>query len=128
MRIFTAIHTKWIHTFFCFFNLFYLNISKRRGNFIIFIHYFLSACISFQIEFYDSLSLKSYINFYFTIQGVWSTIVIVHEKCFYFLIFVFFFASVFRNISKMGKTILLKKIERIPGIVLHKIDLITEHR
>ena len=57
--------------------------------------------------------------YYFTIQGVWSSIVIVHEKS------VVFFVSFFRNISKTAETILIKKIWRNHGILVYKKALIT---
>ena len=51
---------------------------------------------------------------------VWLSIVIVHEKS-------GFFASFFRNISKTGGTILIKKIGRNYGNSVYKKALISEH-
>ena len=48
---------------------------------------------------------------------VLSSIVIVHEKSFFF-----------RNISKTADTILIKKIGRSHGISVYKKALISEHR
>ena len=60
--------------------------------------------------------------FFFTLPyGVWSSIVIVHEKS-------VFFPSFFRNISKTAETILIKKIERNHGISVYKKALISEDR
>ena len=51
---------------------------------------------------------------------LWSSIVIVHEKC--------FFPSFFRNISKTAETMLIKKIGRNHGVSVYKKALISEHR
>ena len=40
----------------------------------------------------------------------------------------FFFASIFRNISKTAETILTKKIGQSHGISVYKKALISEHR
>ena len=65
----------------------------------------------------------SHVTLFFTLPyKLWSSIVIVHEKCF------FFFASFFQNISKMAGTILMKKIGRNHGISVYKKALISEHR
>ena len=64
-----------------------------------------------------------YYSLIFTLPyRVCSSIVIVHEKS------VFFFALIFRNISKTVETILIKKIGRNHGILVYKKTLISEHR
>ena len=53
----------------------------------------------------------------------WSAIVIVYEK-----VFLFYFVSFFRNISKTAQTTFTKNIERSHGISVYKKKALkTEH-
>ena len=53
---------------------------------------------------------------------IWRSIVIVHEKVDFLLIFFF------RNISKTAESILIKKIRQSHGISVYKKALISEHQ
>ena len=68
------------------------------------------------------LALDGRTRFLFTLPyRVWSSILIVHEKRFFLLLF-------FQNISKTAATTLIKKIGQNHGISVYKKVLISEHR
>ena len=76
--------------------------------------------IQWKAEGSQRISKTTNPKYFFTLPyKVWSSIVIVHEKSGFLLLF-------FRNISKTAETILIKKIGRNHGISIYKKAL-CEH-